>query len=323
MTKKYKVAIAKGSEYQSTFKALNLIKDQVKEKLVAKKAKQIFLKANWVQFRQDWLPITKLDTLRALIAFFQTLGDFSITVGDATPTVFGWNGKTLLAQANYQVLENEYKGVRVVDLNDFPAKERFVVRTLDGKRPIRLYEPILDTDFLVSVAKIKTHDVFANTLSLKNVAIGCAFWQDKIWFHTVGLNDPREEKPDKESWYRQILPMMNYNFYAGAKASYPDLAILDGVVAMEGDGPGNGTPVNLGVTLASIDALSADMVATKIMGFSLEEIPYLDILNDERQPQMEVVGEKIDQFNYHFKPEKNYQYHKTNKEAVLKLINLD
>jgi len=316
------VAVARGDEYQSTSEAIKLIKDRIITQLRLKEVKRIFLKPNWLKFRADWLPITKLDTLRALIDFLGSLGDFSFIVGDATPTVFGWDGKTFLRQANYQILEKEYPKVKVVDLNDFPAKKKFKAKTLDGERWVRIYKPVLETDFLVSVAKIKTHNTFANTLSLKNVAIGCAHEQDKALFHALGRpHDSREEKPDKQTWYEKVLPMVNYNFYQGSKAVYPDLAVIDGVIAMEGDGPSDGTPVNLGITLASLDALSADIVATKMMGFSLNEIPYLDILNNERKPQIKIIGESLDQFNYQFKPDQDYPYHQTTKAAVLKLIN--
>jgi uncharacterized protein (DUF362 family) len=321
MKKQIKVAIAKGDEYHSTLKSLNLIKEDLLEKLGRIKPKKIFLKPNWLQFRKDWLPITKVDTLRAVIDFFSKIGDFSFTAGDATPTIFGWNGKTFLAQANYKILEKEYSCVKVVDLNDYPARKKFLAKTLDGPKPLRYYEPILDAQFLVSVARLKTHDTFINTLSLKNVAIGCAYWQDKILFHaTPTADDHREGKPTPKAWFQTILPLVNYNFYQGSKAVYPALSIIDSVQAMEGDGPDLGTAVNLGVTIASTDPLSADIIGTKIMGFKLSDIPYLDILNDERKPNIKVVGQKLSQFKYRFKTHHDHHLHKITKKAVLDLF---
>ena len=317
----FKVSIARGDEYKSTFTALKLIEDDIVSKLEKMKPQEIFLKPNWIKFRPDWLSITKLDTIRAIVDFFIKLGEFEFIVADATPTVFGWNGKSFLKQENYKILEKEYDNLVVLDLNDYPAREKFMAKTIDGDKPVAYYDPVLDAEFLVSIAKIKTHDTFANTLSLKNVAIGCAYWKDKIKFHAITkVGDVRENEPDKRIWFMKVLPIINYNFYKGSKTVYPDLAVIDGVHAMEGNGPVEGTPVDLGISLASCDGLSADIAATKIMGFELSEIPYLDILKDEMNPRIEVIGEDIDQFKYKFKPHSEYQFHKTTKEAVLKVI---
>jgi Pyruvate/2-oxoacid:ferredoxin oxidoreductase delta subunit len=60
-----------------------------------------------------------------------------------------------------------------------------------------------------------------------------------------------------------------------ALAAPPDLSILDGVVAMEGPGPNNGSPKKLDLLLASRDPLALDWVAAQIMGYESASIPYL------------------------------------------------
>jgi uncharacterized protein (DUF362 family) len=317
---KNKVAIAKGDEYSSTLKALSLIKDQVLVKLQKKKVREIFLKPNWVMFQDNWLAITKTQTVKAIIDYFNSLGKFKIMVGDASPTAFGWNTKTLLKQTDFVDLAKQYRNVRVIDLNDYPAEEKFQALTLDGEKPIRYFKPILESQFLVSVAKMKTHDTFANTLSLKNVASGCAHGEDKFYLHGLGkFPDERRNNPD---FKKQILALAHYNFYHGSKAVYPDLAVIDGVVAMEGNGPVHGTVVNLGMTLAAIDALSADLVATKIMGINPQEVFYLEILKEERDLEFEIIGENEKEFLHKFKLSDNYQSRPPlTKKEVLNLIN--
>ncbi|MGI5826710.1 MAG: DUF362 domain-containing protein [Patescibacteria group bacterium] len=317
--KKVKVAIEKGDEYSATAKALNLIKEQILAKVEKEKIQEIFLKPNWVMFQTDWLPITKTQTIKAIIDFFNLIGEFKITVGDASPIVFGWDTKMLLERTDFLSLEKEYRNVKVVDLNDYPAEEKFLAKTLDGPKSIRYFKPILESQFLVSIAKIKTHDTFANTLSLKNVASGCAHGEDKFFLHGLGsFPDNRRNDTDLN---KTIMPMVHYNFYQGSKAVYPDLAVIDGVVAMEGNGPVHGTPVNLGIALASVDPLSADIVATRIMGIDPREIIYSDILKDELRPNFETVGEDPNQFKHEFKLS-NYQNRPhTTKQEVLNLIN--
>jgi len=48
----------------------------------------------------------------------------------------------------------------------------------------------------------------------------------------------------------------------------PDLAIMDGIIGMEGDGPAAGPPRKVGVVLASQDLVALDAVASHIIGYA-------------------------------------------------------
>ena len=50
---------------------------------------------------------------------------------------------------------------------------------------------------------------------------------------------------------------------------------------MEGAGPLFGNPVHLGLIVGSFDTLAADVVAASIMGYSIEEIPYLRLAEEQ------------------------------------------
>ena len=65
-------------------------------------------------------------------------------------------------------------------------------------------------------------------------------------------------------------------FMLAASGIQPHLAVLDGVVTMEGDGPLNGTPVEHGVAVASTDWLAADRLATELMGVDYSLVKYLE-----------------------------------------------
>jgi uncharacterized protein (DUF362 family) len=60
------------------------------------------------------------------------------------------------------------------------------------------------------------------------------------------------------------------------------LAVIDGVVGMEGNGPVKGTPVQSGVALAGTDALAVDLVGAELMGFDPRTIGYLWYLSQQR-----------------------------------------
>jgi uncharacterized protein (DUF362 family) len=73
----------------------------------------------------------------------------------------------------------------------------------------------------------------------------------------------------------QSYPIINLNLAILAPLVRPDLAVIDGFQAMEGNGPTNGTLVPLGLALASADPLAADVLATTIMGFHPDDVGYL------------------------------------------------
>jgi uncharacterized protein (DUF362 family) len=94
-----------------------------------------------------------------------------------------------------------------------------------------------------------------------------------------------------------------------AQEVYPDLGVIDGFVGMEGNGPVGGTAFDSRVALASRDALAADIIATKIMGFDPKRVLYLTSLTEAGLGQgdiekIKVLGTPMSQCQYHFKPER-------------------
>jgi uncharacterized protein (DUF362 family) len=68
---------------------------------------------------------------------------------------------------------------------------------------------------------------------------------------------------------------------------------------MEGNGPDNGTLVNMNLIIAGTNPLATDMVAASIMGFTPDEIPTFQWANKagmgpERLTQIEIRGETIE-----------------------------
>ncbi|MFA5750451.1 MAG: DUF362 domain-containing protein [Candidatus Shapirobacteria bacterium] len=289
---KTRVAIKKGNEYGATFEALRMIGDDIRAAVSARDPRVIFLKPNWVNFRSDWLSITKLETIRATIDFFKEIGDFDFLLADAAPD------KRFLKQADHSSLMKEYPRLKVDDLSDHPSSPVFTARTIGGEKEVNYYHPPLGSEFLVSLAKMKTHNIFANTLSLKNVAVGCADKAHKIFFHARTKDGSGAEN----AIYGDVAAMINFNLYCGSRAMYPDLAVIDGVHAMEGNGPVEGSPIDMGLVVASADPLSADIIATELMGFDPGEIPYIDLMRAERNPSISVFGCVVQAITKKFKP---------------------
>jgi uncharacterized protein (DUF362 family) len=91
-----------------------------------------------------------------------------------------------------------------------------------------------------------------------------------------------------------------------AQEIYPDLGVIDGFEAMEGNGPTGGTPVDTRMAMASLDPLAMDTLATKLMGFDPTQIMYLTSMTEAGMGQgdlskIDVLGTPPDQCQHHFK----------------------
>jgi uncharacterized protein (DUF362 family) len=86
----------------------------------------------------------------------------------------------------------------------------------------------------------------------------------------------------------------------------PRLAIVDGIVGMEGNGPIDGTSKHVGVLVVGNDPVATDVVATRLMGFDPERVPYLveagRFLGQGAQDRILQVGDEPDELVTPFAP---------------------
>ena len=287
-----KVALIKGNDRRDiVYQALKNIEDQI---LASIGDKRILIKPNFVITGRQ-LAATHVDAVRGLLDFLKPHNKKQITIGESTISREG----TFDGYKNYGYLplEKEYN-VKLIDLNRQPWQYRYVFGRGHRPTPIRIISQFLDPDlYIISAAKMKTHDRVVTTLSLKNVLLGAP------------LNDYK--KNDKGlthaayNFSREAL--LHYNMFHLAQEIYPDLGIIDGFVAMEGNGPTGGTPVDARIALASMDPLAMDILATKIMGFDPTQIMYMMAMAEAGMGQgdlskVEVLGTPLKQCQYHFKP---------------------
>ncbi|MDD5491501.1 MAG: DUF362 domain-containing protein [bacterium] len=131
-----------------------------------------------------------------------------------------------------------------------------------GKKKIKI--PIAacvleDFDVVINVPKFKTHDLTITTGAIKNM-FGVMPGLTKIQFHKLA--------PKKEDLSTLLVALFSH--------VVPQLNIMDGVIGMEGEGPGSsGTPVATGFLLAAENALAMDMVQARIMGIDLQRVPII------------------------------------------------
>jgi uncharacterized protein (DUF362 family)/Pyruvate/2-oxoacid:ferredoxin oxidoreductase delta subunit len=147
---------------------------------------------------------------------------------------------------------------------------------------------ILDCDLLISVPKFKTHVSTIVTGAIKN-SFGFLVGGEKARMHAVA---PR---------YRDFGELM-VDIY---QLRVPDLVIMDGVTAMEGNGPSCEDIRDLGKILASRNGVAVDTVMAAMMGIDPAVIPMLTTaeergLGPARMEDIEVSGpmEKIEGFKH-------------------------
>lgn len=221
------------------------------------KGKRILVKTNLIDVIEGKVTTTDNRVVIALVDLLYEIGAVEVKVGDGS----GFRRDTRsLAEAVGLLSELDNRQVPFVDLNyDNPRP----VPVKDGwlRRSTKLWLPtsVLDADYVVSVPKMKTHHWAGVTLSLKNlfgVIPGSRYGWPKNMLHINSIQA-------SILGIYSVLP--------------PVLAVIDGIVGMEGDGPLFGTPVEHGVLAVSSDPVAADIICAGLMGFDYEDIPHLSL----------------------------------------------
>lgn len=123
---------------------------------------------------------------------------------------------------------------------------------------LSLAKALITADKVISVAKMKTHTFMGITGSVKNL-FGFVVGTDKARFHLR-----MKQRPDFADMLIDLAGTIQPVFY-----------LVDGVLAMEGNGPRNGQPRFAGVLLGSADGFAVDAAMAEVMGFDSAGIPLL------------------------------------------------
>lgn len=174
---------------------------------------------------------------------------------------------------------NAEEAFRVTGLKEISEKERVELIDLDQVDPMEMVIPggkaikkikvpaiLKQFDFIISIPVMKTHMHTQVSLSIKNMK-GLLWRREKVRLHQLRY-DKKITKGYKE---------LDVAISEMASVLFPHLAIIDGTVGMEGMGPAYGRIKKLGIIVVGNNALSADAVATRLMGFDPMEVPHLKL----------------------------------------------
>ncbi|GJL59343.1 MAG: hypothetical protein NPIRA03_22000 [Nitrospirales bacterium] len=219
------------------------------------KGKRILLKPNLVEPHQSLSHInTHPLVVRGAVETFLSMGAGSVVVAEGP----GHRHDTLLVLEESGLADVLYEDR--IPFQDLNTMEGVIMPNLGGQTSLTsLTFPriVQEVDWVVSLAKMKTHHWAGATLSMKNffgVMPGNYYGWPKNVLHHAGI------------------PQSIVDINATLK---PHFAIVDGIIGMEGDGPIMGTPAHSGVLVMGRNLPAVDATCCRIMGINPDKIEYL------------------------------------------------
>jgi len=264
----------------------------------------VFIKPNivfWtrsVQFPK-WGVITTSRAIEDMVKILQDHGVAKITIGEGVVMRHQKDVKTpahAFKTLGYNRLKKRYN-VETVNVFERPFK----AVDLGDAVVLNFNQDVLESDFVVDIPAMKTHNQTVVSLGIKNLK---------------GLIDMKSRKR-----CHNIDPIKDLHFHVARLADRlpPIFTLVDGIYSLE-RGPGfDGRMRRSNLLIASADILSADMVAAKILGYETDQVPHLRLAahNQGRLidgSDIKVVGESIEAVtSFH---EHDFQY-TVNKDCTL------
>ncbi len=216
--------------------------------------KRVVIKPNLVEYRPDRVINTDPRVVDAVITLCKKEGAAEIIVAEGPGH---WRNVQFLVKESGLGAVLEKHGVRFVDINhDEPVKVLNLGR-LTRLDHLYMSRTVMQADVLISLPKLKMHHWAGVTLSMKNLfgtLPGICYGWPKNELHWRGI--PHS--------------IVDINCTRGA-----NLAIVDGIIGMEGDGPLHGKARHVGALLMGVDPVAVDATGARLMGFPPERIPTL------------------------------------------------
>lgn len=171
-----------------------------------------------------------------------------------------------------------------LDAADFKEGRDVFFEEGNQNKKFFLANGVLDSDGLISLPKMKTHGLERFTGAVKN-QFGCVVGMRKGEFHV--------KLPDATDFAKMLVDLNSY--------VKPRLYIMDGIVAMEGNGPRGGTPRHMNVLLFSTDPIALDATACRMINLNPLFVPTTLIGAEAgagfyKEEDIELVGDALKDF---------------------------
>ncbi len=219
------------------------------------KGKRVVLKPNLVIAKKpDFAATTHPSTVQACVALFSEMGAASITLADSPGGPYNnanlshvYRTCELASLASDKLIINEdytWKDVQ------FPGAKK--------AKNFHCITPVYDADVIVDLCKLKTHSLTTLSCATKNL-FGIIPGVEKFEMHSTF--------PALPDFSEMLTDLAQY-----LTANKTFIAICDGILSMEGNGPTHGTPKKTDLMLISRSPFALDVVAEHIIGADGEVI---------------------------------------------------
>lgn len=274
---------------------------------VTKGVNTVMLKPNLVSTQAE--ATTKLAVVRALAESMQRAGKgVSIGEGSAAAPNFNVRGTAIFRTRKREILDpmQQYVFEQLgyadlartlrVPLVNLHSGELVDVAVPGGFvfDKIALHKSLTEVDLLCSVPMMKTHQLATVTLGMKNL-IGA--FPGTVYQSVRGHMHDLASKVEPTAASAVVVDMV--------RANKLGLVVIDGSMAMEGNGPSMGKTFKMDVIVAGTNPVATDMVAASLMGFAPAEIPtFLWANKAGLRPgaldEIEIRGEPLDRVRRSF-----------------------
>ncbi len=239
-------------------------------KAFVKPGQKVLLKPNMLMAKSpDQAVTTHPEVVRAVIEQVKACGAIPL-VGDSPG--YGQPRKVAEACGIWPVMEE-------AGAEFSPFEESVKIPVGQGAfRNLEVAKDFLDADVVINLPKLKTHQMMGLTCGVKNL-FGAIIGMRKPGLHL-------QAGADKGLFAKMLIDL--------ADRLAPALTIVDGIVGMEGDGPSGGTPVEMGVLMASSSPLAVDTLACELTGLSPEQVWTQKIAIGLGRPEAELPGIQLE-----------------------------
>ncbi|HET9219776.1 MAG TPA: DUF362 domain-containing protein [Terriglobia bacterium] len=247
-----RVAVLRADAYSENLD--QLLFDGIRLFNLGLRGRSVLLKPNLVEYIPGKPVNTDPRLVGAAAEAFLRLGAASVVVAEGP----GHHRDTdLVVHETSLVDQLSQRKIPFVDLNRDELIKTKLRANYSGLGHLWLPRTVLASDFIVSMPKVKTHHWTGVTLSMKNmfgIVPGCRYGWPKNVLHWAGIHE-------------SILDV--------CATVRPHFVIADGIIAMEGDGPLNGTPKALNTILLADDPVTADSALAQLLGFNPWSIQHI------------------------------------------------
>ncbi len=217
----------------------------------------------WASER-DRSAVTQPDTLRAVIGIVKRCAPRRIVVTGGSGA--GDTAWIMSIAGLMDVIEEE--GVEFFDHNEPPFVEVALDYGTDPEvagrqRTVMVNPRVLEYETVIALNQLKVHETATVTLAMKNIAM--SFPAADYYGH------PRSRQYHRHHFFEDM-----HSFIAAMARRFPiGIAVTVGHPAMVGAGPIGGHVVETGLVIASTDAVAADTVGARLLGFDVQAVRHI------------------------------------------------